>query len=46
MNALGLFASIRRRVEVSEGLKQPLLAVISCSADEAAARAAGPQGFC
>ncbi|CAE7415419.1 unnamed protein product, partial [Symbiodinium natans] len=43
MNALGLFASIRRRVEVSEGLKQPLLAVISCSADEAAARAAGAE---
>ena len=41
MNAFGLFSSIRQRVEAREDLKQPLLAVISCSADEKAARAAG-----
>ena len=41
MNAFGLFSSIRKRVDGREDLKQPLLAVISCSADEKAARAAG-----
>ncbi|CAE7762464.1 unnamed protein product, partial [Symbiodinium pilosum] len=43
MNAFGLFSSIRQRVEAREDLKQPLLAVISCSADEKAARAAGAE---
>ena len=41
MNAFGLFSAIRSRVKATEGLEQPLLAVISCSADENAARAAG-----
>ena len=46
MNAFGLFSAIRSRVKATEGLEQPLLAVISCSADENAARAAGrPSNF-
>ncbi|CAE7215099.1 unnamed protein product, partial [Symbiodinium microadriaticum] len=43
MNAFGLFSAIRSRVKATEGLEQPLLAVISCSADENAARAAGAE---